>query len=224
MQQNQIMQNYANCNKMTEAASRLMLIASKTNARKVGNGAAEIFEFPEFITQKACDELIELANRSGYQSKVADPNGDPDFRTSQTTDIHRTTPVCVGIQKHIAALLGMPYENAEDLQAQRYLPGQQFKAHLDTFRPGSKDYIKYCATAGQRTWTAMIYLNDVEEGGQTEFELLGLKQQPIARTMLVWNNLTPEGTINPNTLHHAHPVKKGVKYVATIWFREKPWG
>ena len=29
---------------------------------------------------------------------------------------------------------------------------------------------------GQRTWTTMIYLNDVEEGGETYFKYLNLKK------------------------------------------------
>jgi len=42
--------------------------------------------------------------------------------------------------------------------------------------------------------------------------------------VLAWNNLRPDGTPNPSTIHHAMPVRGGLKYVVTQWYREKPWG
>jgi prolyl 4-hydroxylase len=43
--------------------------------------------------------------------------------------------------------------------------------------------------------------------------------------MLVgWNNRRPDGSLNPATLHHAMKVRKGLKYVITKWYRERPWG
>ena len=45
------------------------------------------------------------------------------------------------------------------MQGQRYEVGQEFKAHTDYFEPSGADFAKFCAVAGQRTWTVMIYLN-----------------------------------------------------------------
>jgi prolyl 4-hydroxylase len=39
-----------------------------------------------------------------------------------------------------------------------------------------------------------------------------------------WNNHRPDGTLNAATLHHGMKVRKGVKYVITKWYRERPWG
>ena len=45
------------------------------------------------------------------------------------------------------------------------------------------------------------------------------------RGMLVgWNNRRPDGGLNHDTLHHAMKVRKGLKYVITKWYRERPWG
>ena len=52
---------------------------------------------------------------------------------------------------------------------------------------------------GQRTLTCMIYLNDVESGGETEFTKLGLIIKPKKGTIVIWNNLNEDGTGNEYT-------------------------
>jgi prolyl 4-hydroxylase len=80
------------------------------------------------------------------------------------------------------------------------------------------------ASGGQRTWTAMIYLNDVEEGGATWFPQAGLRVAPRKGLLLAWNNMAPDGSPNTRTLHEGMPVVEGTKYIITKWFRESPWG
>ena len=73
---------------------------------------------------------------------------------------------------------------------------------------------------GQRTWTFMVYLNNVEEGGETFFRHFDRKFVPSQGTAVVWNNLYPDGSPNPFTIHEALPVIKGNKWVITKWFCE----
>ncbi len=77
-----------------------------------------------------------------------------------------------------ATLLGLPPAAGEQLQGQRYAPGQEFKPHTDTFEPGGYDFYVHTAAKGQRTWTAMIYLNQPEDGGATRFKIIGKTIQP----------------------------------------------
>ena len=49
--------------------------------------------------------------------------------------------------------------------------------------------------------TVMVYLNSVEEGGETCFKRLGVIMPGMA---LAWNNLQADGTPNPFTLHEAN--------------------
>ena len=189
---------------------------------RIPNPNIEMFVAPGFLSQNACDEIKEISDQSSNPSEVANSNGDETFRTSRTTHLSGTR-IGQGIRENIAMLLGIPYEYAETIQAQQYGPGQEFKPHCDWFTPGSEGYAEHCEKSGQRTWTAMAYLNNVEEGGQTVFSEIGHSQKPAAGTLLIWNNLTPDGEGNPHTLHHAMPVIKGKKYVITTWFREYPW-
>jgi prolyl 4-hydroxylase len=70
----------------------------------------------------------------------------------------------------------------------------------------------------------MIYLNAVEAGGATRFKVLGKTFQPEQGKLLCWNNRLPDGGVNPATLHHGMKVRRGVKYIITKWYRERPWG
>jgi len=75
---------------------------------------------------------------------------------------------------------------------------------------------------GNRTWTFMVYLNHVMEGGGTKFFAIDKVIQPKVGMAVVWNSLYPDGVVNPDTLHAGLPILQGQKYVITKWFRECP--
>jgi prolyl 4-hydroxylase len=130
--------------------------------------------------------------------------------------------VVADVDCRIVGLLGLDPALGEPIQGQRYAVGQEFRAHTDTFNPGSYDYYVHTAAGGQRTWTAMLYLNDPEDGGATRFKTIGKTVHPERGKLLAWNNLLADGAPNPATLHHGMKVRKGVKFIITKWFRERP--
>jgi prolyl 4-hydroxylase len=69
----------------------------------------------------------------------------------------------------------------------------------------------------------MIFLDQPEAGGSTEFPELGLGVRPQAGRMLIWNNASPDGTPNHKTLHAGTPVTAGVKHIVTKWYRQNNW-
>ncbi|MEJ2408950.1 MAG: 2OG-Fe(II) oxygenase [Novosphingobium sp.] len=184
----------------------------------------DLFIVRDFLSQTECDALVALIEAQHRPSTVADGNGDTAFRTSSTCDLPAETPAVAALALKLAHLSGIDQAHAEPLQGQRYEVGQEFKAHTDYFEPGCADYDTYCAVAGQRTWTFMIYLNDVEAGGATRFKVIGKTIQPERGKLVAWNNRRPDGSPNAATLHHAMKVRKGRKYVITQWHREHPWG
>ncbi len=154
-------------------------------------------------------------------STIADDIGDAAFRTSETCDLDGADAVVARVDEAICGLLGLPSGLGEPIQGQRYAPGQEFKPHTDTFEPLGPDYHEHCAARGNRSWTAMVYLNQPEDGGATRFKAIGKIVQPETGKLLAWNNLLPGGAPNPATLHQGMKVRKGAKYILTKWFRER---
>jgi len=192
--------------------------------QRVPTDKLELFQAKRFLPPDLCAELIALIDAGRRPSTIADHNGDMYFRTSETCDLEAHEPAVLDLEARLLALSGIDPAHGEPIQGQRYEAGQEFKPHTDYFDPLGADFEKYCSVAGQRTWTFMIYLNEVEAGGGTRFMTLRKIVQPETGKLLGWNNRRPDGRPNPNTLHHGMKVRKGLKYVITKWYREMPWG
>ncbi len=200
------------------------LLMSRPGVQRVPSDKAELYQLRDFVGPDLRAKLIALIEKDRRPSTLADEGDDHYFRTSETCDLDADEPAVRELEALLAALNGIDPAHGEPLQGQRYDVGQEFKAHCDYFNRNGRDWEKYCSIAGQRTWTFMIYLNNVEAGGATRFKAVGKMFQPEAGKLLAWNNWRPDGRENPNTIHHGMKVRKGVKYVITKWYREKPWG
>lgn len=182
----------------------------------------ELFVARRFLDAETCAALIRMIDAQRRPSGIVDDSGIANFRTSETCDLDSADPVVAEVDRKFSDLLGIPADRGEALQGQRYAPGQEFKPHTDTFNPGGYDFYVHTANQGQRTWTAMVYLNEPEEGGATRFKVIGKTIQPETGKLLAWNNLLPDETPNPATLHQGMKVRRGTKYVLTKWYREHP--
>ena len=202
-------------------ADRLLL---RDGVQRIPSPRVELFQMRGFASAEQCAALIALIEKDRRPSTLADAGDDRYFRTSETCDLSADEPVVREIEAMLTALSGIDPAYGEPLQGQRYAQGQEFKAHCDYFNRGGQDWSRYCSVAGQRTWTFMVYLNDVEAGGATRFKAVNKTFQPEAGKLVCWNNRRPDGSENPSTIHHGMKVRRGVKYVITKWYREKEWG
>ena len=195
-------------------------LAAEPAVRRVPTPQLELFIRRDFLTETECAGLIEQIDARRRPSEISDDIGVANFRTSETCDLDWRDPLVAQVDARIGTLLGLDLAVSEPIQGQRYAPGQEFRPHTDTFEPGGVDYYLHCAETGQRTWTAMIYLNEPDEGGATRFKLIGKSIAPERGKLLAWNNLLPDGRPNPATLHQGMKVRRGTKYILTKWFRE----
>lgn len=193
------------------------------NAKRLPYPLTKIYEYPNFLSVEECKKLIELADQIVRPSCVANPKDEiitSDYRTSWTADFDWTRSSFINqLDCKIAKALGISPFLGEILQVQRYEPGQYYKEHCDYFHPFTSEYKVYTEWMGQRTWTFMVYLNDVEAGGETYFKYLNLKVKPEQGKAIFWSNLDPVGIPNYKTMHEAMPPTKGNKYVITKWCR-----
>ena len=191
------------------------------NATKLDTDLAEFYVVDNFLTTGECEKLIALIRSSLRPSTISNPEeADSNYRTSSTCDLGTlNNQFMQDIDDRICRMIGLNPSHSEIIQGQYYEVGQEFKAHTDYFEAGELE--EFAGELGQRTYTFFIYLNDVEEGGETEFPALGQKIRPQRGRAVIWNSLTEDGVPNPNTLHRAHPVRRGYKAVITKWFRSR---
>jgi len=199
-------------------------LAADPGAWRMPTDKAEIYAVADFLSPAECDRFIALVDKVAKPSAVFDLKYEAGFRTSYSGDVDRDDPFVRMIERRIDDLLGMEPDHGESVQGQRYLPGQEFRAHCDWFWTLAKYWQAERKRGGQRSWTAMAYLNDVEEGGVTDFTRIGISVPPQRGALLVWNNAAPDGAPNWDTMHAAQPVVRGVKYVITKWYRTRKWG
>jgi prolyl 4-hydroxylase len=180
-----------------------------------------------FLSDAECDELIALAMPTFKRSTVAAGRDNQmkdsvnDVRTSSGAWLSRydTHESVKAFTRRVSLLSGVPTSHGEDIQILQYEIGQRYEPHSDYFEPNI--YKKYLENGGQRVATVLCFLNDVEEGGETAFPGVKLEVKPKKGSAILWYNVTPDGQLDSKSMHGGMPVKKGIKYVAVQWMREK---
>lgn len=183
----------------------------------------EIYGRHDFLSPEECAGLRALIDADARPSTLFSGSANADYRTSHSCNLSPWTPLVGTISDRICALMGLPPENGESLQGQRYAPGQEYKVHCDYFPVTASYWPAMLKSGGQRSWTAMIYLSPVESGGETHFPQCEFMVPPVEGMILMWNNMDRDGAPNRFSLHAARPVESGTKYVITKWFRERRW-
>ena len=184
----------------------------------------ELFAVGDFFAPEECARMIAIVDAVAQPSTLYDRSDGTDFRTSFSGDVDPADPFIRMMERRIDDLLDIPHEWGETIQGQRYEVGQQFKSHCDYFHANQRYWQIEKRRGGQRSWTAMAYLNAVEDGGATDFGLAGIAIPPQPGALLVWNNMDAKGNPNPWTLHAGTPVVRGTKYIITKWYRSRKWG
>ena len=182
---------------------------------------------PNFIgcwdieNKKLCNEIVSFFENNKELSKVGTTTLGKNIEAKKTTDI-TITPKDLKKSKfeifknyfkelHICY---MDYQkqwpfvksifNTIDIgvfNIQKYNPGDHF-SHLHCERTSLNSL--------HRLFAFMTYLNDVEDGGKTNFDYYGIKVKPEIGKTLIW----------PAEWTHAHTgevLKSGTKYIVTGW-------
>ncbi|XP_005098251.2 uncharacterized protein LOC101861812 [Aplysia californica] len=113
----------------------------------------------------------------------------------------------------IEQAMGLSEDNGGKFQITSYPVGKAYKEHTDCILGGTEKR--------DRMASVLMYLNDVEDGGETSFPDLGIWVKPRKGRALLWNNMNPEGFCEPHSKHVAKVVKKGSKYILIRWYYYK---
>ncbi|GAX75294.1 hypothetical protein CEUSTIGMA_g2739.t1 [Chlamydomonas eustigma] len=196
-----------------------------------------VFIHHNFLTLEECRHIRRLAVPTMKRSGVVGTNGSSaydEIRTSYGTFLRRLVdPVVSKIEARVAAWVRVPTVHQEDLQVLRYDVGQKYGAHTDSLIDDSA-----------RLATVLLYLNEVEEGGETAFpqgsnwrspdlaEAMGpfsdcanghVAFKPKMGDAMLFYSINADGTHDPHSMHTGCPVIKGVKWTATVWVHSMPY-
>ena len=185
-----------------------------------------IFIFEGFAEPEICDWMIAAARPrlerakiyagSGWRHDPGRSNSDSYFPVSNTDLIFQM------IQGRIAGAVGLGLDSMEAPAVLHYTPGQEFLPHVDFLDPGSPGYAEQLSQLGQRAATFLIYLNDDYEGGETDFPIVSWRYKGRKGDALMFWNVGPDGTPDPNTKHAGLPPTSGEKWLLSQWLRIRP--
>ena len=193
------------------------------------------FLYKNFLADEECDHLIKLAKGKLQKSMVVDNETGKsiksEVRTSSGLFLDKAQDeIVAGIEKRIATWTFYPIENGEAMQILNYQNGEKYEPHYDFFYDKANR-----ARGGHRVATVLMYLSNVEKGGETVFPYgqgrlsqpkddswsecahKGYAVKPSKGDALLFFSLHLNATTDGDSLHGSCPVIEGEKWSATKW-------
>lgn len=193
-----------------------------------------VFIYHNFLSDEECNHIRRLAAPQMKRSTVLGADGssvEDNVRTSYGTFLRRKQdPIITDIEQRLSEWAKIPPIHGEDLQVLRYGLGQKYGEHFDALG---------------RAATILLYLSEVEEGGETAFPdgsawltpELGERMGPFSDcaknhvafkpkkgdALMFWSML-PDGKGQDEAAKHTGcPVIKGIKWTSTKWLHDVPY-
>ncbi|KAL7475928.1 hypothetical protein ACHAW6_001821 [Cyclotella cf. meneghiniana] len=187
-------------------------------------GSPWVVLFNDFLNDNEVADLIRGGEIEGYERSTdqgaANALGEQEkivslTRTSSNAWCMHKCERLPGVRTattKIEDVTGIPRKNYESFQLLNYGQNQFYRAHHDSS-------MRDDSPPGPRILTFFLYLTDVEEGGETHFNKLGLAVKPKKGRALVWPSVIdsdPEFW-DARMTHEAKDVIKGKKLAANHW-------
>ncbi|GLT39299.1 hypothetical protein SLA2020_134970 [Shorea laevis] len=166
--------------------------------------------YHNLLSKQECEHLINLAKPHMQKSVVVDGKSgmgkESSVRTSSSSSLPRgRDEIIQNIEERSAKFTFIPVEKGEAFQVLHYDVGQKYDLHCDYFTDGFNP-----RNGGNRMATLLMYLSDVEKGGETVFPAArgnflakcgnqGLSVKPKMGDALLFWNMKPEGFANMST-------------------------
>jgi hypothetical protein len=158
----------------------------------------------EYHKEGTSGEILDVKNKKCTEMFVV---------SSALSDQEEFIPLSLGLKKSINEYkIEYPFIN----RVQRWETASIFK--IQKYLPHEAYFATHCENNGhldgevdRRMIAWMCYLNDVTDGGETEFPTQGKKIAPRAGDVLLW----PAYWTHP---HHGIPSPSQMKYIVTGWY------
>lgn len=176
--------------------------------------------YPQLFSHAECKYLAVLGTPWLEKAHIFGPENqgklDERVRDAHCCSIPNMAEdlVVQAVNRCIAAATGTEASWGEPLNILKYTPGQQYRPHHDG---------KSTDNVSVRVLTALIWLNDQFEGGETDFPEINVRVRGGVGDMLVFRNASDAGKIDERMIHAGLPVTQGVKWMASRWIRGEPF-
>jgi len=186
----------------------------------VGKQPHQIMVFDNVLTAEQCQAIVQKFEEDTMKITGTCGGGKVQLDIKQTTDLYlrpdRGWHNELKLMSEAMLPKIMEYREVYNqlhsismvhtgLQIQRSEVGQFYTTHIDD---DTRD-------AYHRIVATLIYLSDVEEGGETHFTQHGVQVKPKAGRLVLF----PSKWTHP---HEAKKVLKGTKYIAVGWLQPAP--
>jgi prolyl 4-hydroxylase len=190
----------------------------------------QISKIHGLVTREEIDHIIRKASPN-FKAAVVFEGGSittAKYRTSSTSWLKddESDVVVSRVLERIKVVTGLSLVSSEELQVARYIDKDhgKYEPHYDWGTPQrvTRDFSisRNGESIGARIATLLIYLNDVDFGGETTFVNRNLTVAPEAGSAILFYNLDPSAAGDIELLHGACPVLRGEKLIMTKWIHE----
>jgi hypothetical protein len=183
-----------------------------------------------YIPHEACDQAIKLFEKYNEFNKIfsrftsegstQDIKDDkqlfcsPDVLTDQEFNINKLKSLMINFDvalRHYYTETNVKKYTAEDIttdhvKIQKTIPSEGYHLWHVEHNPGRE--------MEKRVLVYSIYLNTVEEGGETEFLYQSQRVKPVKGRIIIWPAGFPY-------VHRGNPPLSGEKYIVTSWINYK---
>jgi prolyl 4-hydroxylase len=190
--------------------------------------APRIFKIKQFLSEKECNLLLELAQKDKKLVPVKDYKG-PGLTTSvlagKISFFDENTADIDWLTNRISRLTHTPVEYGENLAVIKYEKGDFYMNAKEFLSMGQSDKIdNQISRHGNRMLVLMMFLNDDYTGGHIVFPHVSKLTLRMHRgDALLFHVTTPKAEIDTLVDHSGTPILSGEKWVATKWIREKKY-
>jgi prolyl 4-hydroxylase len=204
-----------------------MIINKNNKNLEILSNDPRIIVIKNFLSDELCDHFINLSNGKLKRALVSSEKEGIISKGRSGSNCwieHNKDDKTLSVANRISNIIEIPLESTESFQIIYYDKTQEYFNHYDAwdFNEVEKSR-RNLKNGGQRIFTALVYLNDVEEGGSTKFTKLNIDVKAEKGKLLIFENVYEDTNIRHYYSEHAgRPVIKGEKYAFNLWFRECP--
>lgn len=200
----------------------------RRDVQNFGSSDLPVLLLKSFATAEECQELRRFVEDQGMQR--AENSVRRVSVAVLSTPSALQNPLVSKIRARAAELVGLTVGHCEPLHCVRYATGEEHGAHYDFVQdvdvrhamslpdPLASDSM---LLGGQRHCTVLLYLTSLQgaDGGETQFDHLGISVNPDQGAALIWPNVGRDGRPNPLSMHRSKPLVGHEKTVVNAWLR-----